>query len=239
MKNLEFLEPSLVIMMNDSFGKWIREAMPNPNEDRVRSEVQLAVLKERIRQGNALRKRWRTRIGLFATPVLLAMVISFSVVDLGGDGFDLMKVGIDENPRVVVKNEFRGIGFNADKFESESEIQEFNQQIAADQGVAIGVEGWKINGKTKWTILKEHVVLGKKVETGSSPQFPKSETPPEYRNFFMEVWDKYESEIQLGTIKPSGQMIQMFDGVRFSVRFWVFPTDQYGSVTYYFGKPIH
>ncbi len=239
MRNREFLEPSLVIMMNDSFGKWIREAMPKPNEDRVRSEVQLAVLKERIRQGNALRKKRRTRIGLFATPVLLAMVISLNVVDLGGDGFELVQVDEAKTPGIVVKNEFRGGGFNVLSNQSEEEIEEFNQQLAAGQGVVIEIEGWEIKGKEEWTIIRENNVRGNIFKSGAALNSPPTDSPPELAQFLIKHWDKYEREIGTGSLPVSGQMTKNLDGFKFILNYWLIETEEFGEVTYYSGVPTH
>jgi len=225
--------------MSDQFGKWIGESMPEPTEDRLRSEIHLAVLKERIRAREIKRRKHRSRFGMIAAPAVLVVLISANFVDLGGDGFDLVEIEDSKVAGGVVKNDFREVGFNVQNLESEEEIQEFNHQVAAGQGVVIGLEGWQINGKTHWTIQREFNVLGKIMEMGSSPTNPPMEFLPELPVFLMEHWDEFESKIKSGVLRPSGHMSQELDGDMYSIQYWTIPTEQFGMVIYYSGKPIH
>ena len=184
---LQGKNPGWVNKMDDRFGQWLRDSIPEVMEDRVRSEVQLAILKERIRDQEIQRRKRRARYGMIAIPVVLVAVISASFVDLGGDGFELEGIGSIGDQGDVYKSTFRGTGFSVQDLKSEEEIQEFNQQLAAGEGVDIGLEGWKINGITKWTLIKEYNVFGKMVFAGSSPHSPPSEFPPDFLNFYQKI----------------------------------------------------
>lgn len=224
--------------MNDHFDQWLRESMPERTEDRVRSEVQLAVLKERIRSRQAQRRRSQYRFAMITIPVVLVMLISTNYVDLGGDSLDLVEVDGSGAPGGAVKNDFRSEGFNTLGFQSEEEIQEFNQQLAAGEGKVVGLEGWEIFGKTKWTIQREFMVNGKIVPTGSSPIDPSPDIPPDFVRFILGDWRTFETGIKSGEIPATGIVTKSLDGIDFQTKYWEIPTGQFGMVTYYYGQPI-
>ena len=225
--------------VNDQFDNWVREVIPAPEENEMKKEIHLAILKERLRTKEIKRRRQRYRYGMMVAPFLFVVLYFGNTVDLGGDGFDLVEVEAPVSPGSAYKNDFREEGFLTTQNDSSGDILELTQQIAAGEGTIIGLEGYEIHGKIEWSIIREYSVSGKIFVLGTSPHFPSSDTPLELRDFLVNEWSQYESRIEAGTIASAGQKNLDFDGIAFSIQYWTIPTEKFGIVKYYSGKPIH
>jgi hypothetical protein len=223
--------------MNDKFDKWLRDAIPNVPEDRVKQEIHLAILKERMRDKKTQRRRWALRWSLIGAPVLLAVLLVGNVVELGGDSFDL----VEHESELVgkyVANEFRGVGFNVYEDQTDKEIQEFNQQIAAGEGIVVGLDGWIIDGVETWSILREYNVLGEIIKAGMASKSKPERSRSDVLKLINFDWELLEAKMESDEYQLDGTEEMAVDGMLFFVERYSFLTEEYGRVVHYEGKVI-
>lgn len=229
--------PKRVIDMDERFDQWIRERMNEPVEDRVRSEVRHALIKERIRARIDKRNKRRTRIGLIAVPVFLVAVIAVNFVDLGGDDFELVEVDT-QMPGRLYKNEFSGRHVAVLGDETLDEIQEIQQQFAADEGEIVEVEGWEIGEGRFWLISRKYSINGEdKIYTEDSRD-PETKPNKKFIGFLVGDGQVFLNQIESEGKKPTSSATVTLDGAKCLVQIWEFSHSEIGPVKYLKGKPI-
>lgn len=224
--------------MTDRFDELIREAAPEVPDTKVTRQVNRALMHECIRRDHPRRKR-NYRLGLVAAGLALVVVFSGQVQDVGSDGFNMIQIEDSKVPGGVVKNEFRGRGFNVLEGETEQDIQETNLQVSADEGIVVEVEGWLLDGDYYWVIKRKYLINGKEKFLYGATKTPKFFPSKKLTAFLIsDEWDNILQEIQVGEI-PSGRITKIeLDGVWFSAQAWPFSTSDSKDGTYYLGQPI-
>jgi hypothetical protein len=223
--------------MNDAFGEWLKNEIPESQEDRVRQEVHLAILKERMRSKQVRRRRRVFRWSLIGVPVVLVALLVGNVVELGGDSFDL----VEHESELVgsyVANEFRGVGFNVYEDQTDKEIQEFNQQIAAGEGIVVGLDGWIIDGVETWSIFREYNVLGEIIKAGMAPKSKPERSRSDVLKLINFDWELLEAKMESDEYQLDGTEEMAVDGMLFFVERYSFLTEEYGRVVHYEGRVI-
>ncbi len=226
---------------NEPIDQWLRGMRPSVPDCNQDMEAFLSDFRDKMYADQLVRKkRERRNIKRVASVLSLAVlcVLAFNISDLGSDGFDMVEVENSKGPWRIVKNEFRGDGFNVLEGDSEADIHEKNQQFLADLGVIIGVEGWMIKGNTRWIVRREYIINGKNSETGRPSLVPPSSRNEDIGNFILEDWSDFNEQIETGTISPTIFQEKQLDGVSFQIQGWVLTTKKYGQVSYFKGKPI-
>lgn len=230
--------PRRVVEMKDPFDDWIRGAIPEIPEDKFKKEIHLAILKERMRARGVQRQHRGLRWGMIAAPLVLLILFFGNVVELGGDGFDLVEVEGSKDSGRILLNEFRGVGFNVYEDETEAEIRELNQQLAAGEGVVVGVEGWIIQGHANWGVIREYTVFGKKKTSARTPESPPTKNVAKALVQMNVDWDALDALVKSGDFQPEAIEPIELDGILFSVQRWSIPTEEYGTVIHYSGVPV-
>jgi hypothetical protein len=224
--------------MGSATRNWLRRALRPDDEPPMRGDIQLAILKERLRAGDGRRPGRRLRWGLVLAPLAMIVVFFTGVGPLGGDAFDLQEVDSVLDDSRTVTNAFRREGFNVPDAFSEDDVHEFNQQLATKDGVVVGVKGHAIDGWTQWMVVYENVVNGEAVRSTRLVSDPAIRITRDVVAFMVDEWPTIEAGIEAGTIPLAGTGTMEVAGIPCTVRRWTFDTGQLGRVTYYLGEPI-
>jgi len=222
--------------LDDPFETWLRETIPATPVDETRQEMHLAILKERMRLDQARRRR-RMRLTCSVLP-LVVVVLLVGGRDVGSDGFDLVQLEQTTGSEAVVSNVFRGDGFNVPAGSTARETQEFNQQLAADDGVVVRAVGWEVRGKNNWSLMREYNVHGQARTAGADPRLTPSHWTGEMLVFLTGPASGYVTQIEAGLIAPTGSVVKELDGEPYKLDYWTIPTADFGEVTYYAGPPV-
>lgn len=226
--------------MNNSFEQWIRDCAPENEIDDIRKEAHLVVLKERLRQ-REIRYQSRQKRQLRASMVAVVavfIIVSGNFSQLGSDGFDLIEFEGVHTKGKIVKNVFRGDGFNVLEGESSADILETNRQITAGEGVVFKLEGWTISKKTHWIVCRLIVVNGKEKILAQSPDSIPEENTKQHFLYLTQDWEAQLKKMESDGPPPGGELKKVVDGVTFQLQYWDFDTKDFGPIRYYMGTPI-
>ena len=226
--------------MGDRVDKWLKNMMLPTEEDGARQDMQLAILKERLRTRKSEQRRRRTRWTVAAVPLVVLVVFFGDIVELGGDSFEMVQVesSFPELGMKILRNEFRGGGYAVDPDTPEENTRELMQQIAAGEGIVVGVIGIRIDGVTNWSLETQYIVHGKIEVRSQSPLDPPSGVSRAIVDFTLSEWVDIEKEIESGSRQSTGRLTKEFDGIPFALEYWVISSEKFGEATYYSGVPI-
>ena len=227
---------------NGPFDQWLREHRPpqpafSQDMDAFLEEFQLRMAAEQ--KARSKRRRRNLKRGSTVMIVALLSLAVFNLPELGGDGFNMVEVEDAQTPGGVVKNEFRGEGFNPLEGQSIEDIAEINQVIAAGEGKTILIEGWEVGGETHWGIVKEILVNGELSKLVFPPKQMPSKYTPKHARFYLGPWGEYLKAIDDGTLRPSGTKDKTVDSIHYSIKTWEIHDSDFGTIIYSRGIPIH
>ncbi len=225
---------------HDPLDKWIHELKPpepkfSRDSDKFIEGFHKKMLEEK--RGRAERRKKNLQRGSVVMIVALVFVGFFSFNEVGSDGFEMVVVENASTPGGVVKNEFRGDGFNLFEGESDKQIQSLNRSITAREGVITKVEGWTIKNKTHWSVICEVGRDGQKETFSRSPRSIPSNTSKDHAQFFSQEWSDFSTSIQVGQLPPNFFENREIDGLIFQLSVWKLETKVFGEVVYYQGSP--
>jgi hypothetical protein len=204
--------------------------------DAFLEEFQLRMAAEQ--EARSKRQKRNLKRGSTVMIVALLSIAVFNLPELGGDGFNMVEVDTTQAPGGVVKNEFRGTGFNIIDGETAGDVQATNQELTAGSGEVVSIEGLMINGRTEWNILKEYYVNNKIKVMTHSPDAITSEASREHYQFLLLEWSEVQRKIEDGSIPQSGLIEKEIDGVKFQIKTWEFLTKNSQKAVFYKGVPI-
>ena len=223
--------------MSVEFEKWIRDTLPEPREDAIEGKINLAILRDRMQGPGPRRRRGAVRFLAVAVPLAAVIFFAGGVVDLGSDDFALKETIRPENSQPVMIKNFEGVGINVLPEDSKTDISEMVQQRAAGEAVLRRVEGWRIEGKTKWYLTQPYRIEGEEKETSSDPVEPRTELTAEIARFILGEWNGFKQKIASGDLEPTGTQTVTLDGVMCTVLTYEFLSENAGEVIYYLGGP--
>lgn len=224
--------------LNDDFGKWIKETLPEPPEPLVRQEAHLAVLKERFRAKKSKRRHVVKGSGLVAAALLVIALFGGNIPELGGENFELKEINSPDVPGRVFTVGSGHSGFNMTDDLSEEEIQEFSFQNAANEGVVVGMEGYVANEVELWSLIREYSVGGvSMVTTRFAKPDPSHEDILTIQSLDID-WVALSGQALSGARPPDKTVFIQLEGIEFEARRWSFTTEKYGTVYYFDGVPL-
>jgi len=218
--------------MNDQFDEWLKDTIPEVERDETRQEIQLAVLKERLRQRAAVRRR-RFKGTMIVLPVLLLAIVAGNVPELGSDGFEYERLAATSIPGEVIKTGFREDAVNLPAGTADADVIDIGAQIAANMGIVVEVEGWKIGSDVYWSMTRINDVAGKEELLNKPSLSPQSRPSRKLYSFSNSTWPSIRANILSGSIAPSGKEDVVLDGESYTTTYWNIVDESIGNLTYY------
>ncbi len=224
--------------MKENLDKWIKDAKvitPDSGEYRRLNRI---LMKERMLTTKSGRSR-RHRILIVSLVLVLLLVLSGSISQLGSDGFNTRKfAGLSTrgDSLTLYSNEFRGGTTSLPEDFSPEDVDEFHRSVAAGEETIYMVTGLSYGGKTSWLKLVVRDINGKEHRNGVKPDSPVSQEPDNLLPFFQSHIQDLIARCQ--TDPPRDRMQLEVDGVVIEFGVWTYEYPGYGEVTRYVGYPL-
>ena len=225
--------------MTDNLDKWIKDSKvvtPDSGEFRRLNRV---LIKDRIQTVEPARRR-RHRFLMVSLTLVLLMLVSGQVSQLGSDSFEMETTTgfllLRDDTVTVYENVFRGGSVNLPDDFAPTDIDEYQRSTAAGEGTIVGATGYSYGGKTSWIALVKRDINGRENIEGRTPESPLSQDPDDYMDFLRGPYKELIARTK--SDPPHGTMQMAVEGVMMEFSFWTYDYPRYGKVTYYRGYPV-
>lgn len=224
--------------MRDNLDKWIkdaREVTPDSGEYRRLNRV---LVKERMKVAEPGRKRHH-RLLIFSVSLLILVIFSGKISQLGGNGFDFIKKREVNLLGDTLSFYYDGVGtarINLPDSLTDAEVEAYKQSLAAGEGKIIKVTGLSYGGKTQWLKILRREVLGRESIDGRATESPVSEYPKDFEKFMLANMEELVARAE--SLPPHAEAIMLVDGIMVDFDIWTFEYPGYGKVTWYVGFPV-
>lgn len=175
--------------MADNLDQWIKDSKAETPDSGEFRRLNRILIKDRMATVVPARRR-RFRLIVILSTLILLLLVSGQVSQLGSDNFDT-KVTTEFIPIVndsitIYENVFRGGSVNLPRDFSEADIDEYQRSVAAGEGTVVKATGLSYGGKTSWLKFVTRDINGRINTEGRSTENPPSEEPENLLQFFQD-----------------------------------------------------
>ncbi len=228
-------------MSKNPFEKWIQESAPSVEVNKLKKEVHLSVLKQRLREREAqhIRRVNKTRRTSVALAALLVVLVGGNFSELGSDGFNIIDVIPSSVPGYDLSiTGFRGDGIMVLKEDSPELIEEFSRMIDAGLGIPLDVESYSVRGKEFWSLNREYQARGITRNYSKTVLDRENEIIRDHLTFLQAENELMMEQIDSGTLLPISIKAEMIEGIPFMIETYEYLSEEFGKVVYKRGEPI-
>ena len=229
--------------MADQFDNWLKNSAPEVPDSKLDKKILRAILNERIRSMKAQRTRMRRRIGVYSAVMVLVLLISGEVVEVGSDGFEADLVKTVEVPSAS------GLGDDYNLFEPKFT----GGRVGARSGtaddvrntmeIALGgvsaprsVTRWAFAGGWRWIL--NYYDPERNIWVGATPAGVQNKSNEVFAKFMIFESEKYSLLLEQGKATQVGSFVKTIEGIEYEFKMWEITTEDSSIVEIWEGEPV-
>jgi len=228
--------------MVDQFENWLKKSAPEVPDSELEEKIQRAVLGERILSLQMNLTNRRRRVGIYTAVMVLTLIVTGQVVEVGSDGFGVNLVKTIELPtadggvreHTIFESKFTGNRVSS--YIGTAEDARKTMEIASGSVSAPrSVTRWAYAGGWNWMMTyydpeRDNWVL-------TSPPGVESKPNEVFDDFMIANSIKYAQMLERGEGKKVGTFVKFIEGIEYSFTKWEFLTPDSQVVEIWEGVP--